>query len=121
MQARRRIVAGPHVECAGLYNPHLRLRAPELKLIAAQRELERLRFARFERDAPEAFELPHGPRSRSCALMDVDLRNGIPRHRTRIRHFNLGFGCFACLDVFPAESQMVELEARIAEPVPEWK
>src|SRR5580658_1483228 len=118
-QRSSRIFSRPHVKQSRLHSPAFGLRAPKTKLIGTEREGQRLRRTGGERDAPESLQLPHGTRGRSCALMNVNLRDRVACGLAAVGHIDGNFGSFSRRQAGLIQPQIAELEAGVTQPKPE--
>src|SRR5258708_31606562 len=111
------IFSCPDIKHSRLSAPLLGLRAPEAEFVKAERKCQSLSFARLERDAAKAFQLPDRTRGRSIPLMNVNLGNSIACNLACARHIHRNLRAGARRECTPAHPQITEFESGVAQPV----
>src|SRR4051812_21599687 len=113
------VVTGPDVELLGLYYPLFQSRTPELQFIRAQLEMKRLLCSWLQTHPLKTFQLSHGPRRASGALMNIELNDCVSSVIACVGyvHRYIKSASHSCLRL--AELEIVVGERRIAEAVSE--
>ena len=115
----RRVVPNPDVEDARIQDEGSAGRVPVSKFRFAESETDGLGFSRLEHKLAKAFELAHGARRSTSALMDVELSDRLGGYRACVCDIREHFDPFVRSERVLANADVRAIEFGIAKAIAE--